>query len=137
MTPKEARGAEYHPIEPGVAEAALRGPIGRLRTQWQEWPWPARLDYLLGTRPLFELVVQAPRGDVRGWFACLRQVVHTTFFTARGRAFVRWHWDYVHNGSQRPELRRKLDALDRLERIRSRYWEQPWFLDDDEDADQS
>lgn len=120
----------YRPIKPSVAAAALLGPIECLRTPWQKWPWPQRMDYFLGTRPMVELLAQGPRGDIDGWLKALRIVVGTTFFTARGRAWLRWHWDSVHNSSGRPELRRKLGAHERLIRIRSKYWLQPWYLDD-------
>src|SRR5690554_6246797 len=111
--------------------ADLGAVFGRIRQPVQQWPWPARLDHALGTRPVFEILVEGPRGDVRGWLKSLRQLTHTLFLTPRGHAWLRWHWDHVHNDDRRPELLRRLNAHSRLARIKSRYWEQPWYLDDD------
>lgn len=139
MTPKHRAGADrdhsarFRPIKPSKAADALRGMIRRLRTPWRQWPWPARIDHVLGTRPIFELLVDGPKGDTREWFRALRIVFRTTFLTPQGRAYLRWHWDYVHNGGGRPELRRKLNAHTRLSAIKSRYWLQPWYLDDELD----
>jgi hypothetical protein len=121
------------------AEAAseLRISLDRLWSDPSTWPWPARIDHALGTRPLVEMIVDGPRSDVRVWLKAIWQCVHTTFLTARGRAWLRYRWDVNHCGGQRPELRRRYHALDRLKRIRSRYWTQAWYLDDDEDADHS
>lgn len=119
------------------AEAAseLRISLARLWSDPKTWPLAARIDHFLGTRPFFELIADGPRGDVRGWLKAIWQIFHTTFLTARGRAWLRWRWDVNHCGGQRPELRRRYHALDRLKRIRSRYWEQPWYLADDEEPD--
>src|SRR5215216_3666078 len=133
MTPKHRSGvdhdhsARFRLIKPSAAADASRGMIGRLRTPWQQWPWPARLDHALGTRPIFELLADGPGGDVREWLQALHIVVRTTFMTAQGRAYVRWHWNSVHHKGNRPELRRRLNAHTRLAAIRSRYWLQPGY----------
>jgi hypothetical protein len=110
--------------------ADLSATFGRIRQPVHQWPWPARLDHALGTRPVFEILVEGPRGDVRGWLKSLRQLAGN-FLTPRGRAWLRWHWDHVHNDDRRPELLRKLNAQSRLARIKSRYWETNWYLADE------
>lgn len=123
MIPKSARGADQE----------LRIAIGRLRTDPTTWPWHARLDRFLSTKPLFETIATGPTYGLTDWLNAIRQVISTTFFTARGRAFLRWQWDVNHRGGRRNDLRRRYVSLDRLHRIRSRYWLEEWYRDDEFD----
>ncbi len=116
--------------------ADLGKPFGRIRQPVRQWPWPARLDHALGTRPVIEMIFEGPNqelGGTRDWLRSIGEFLHTLLLTPRGRAWLCWHWDHVHNGDRRPELLRKLNAHSRLERIRSRYWLADWYLNDDYD----
>lgn len=123
-------GAARFKVPTKAVAADLGKAFGRIRQPVREWPWPARLDHVLGTRPIFEILVEGPRGDIRGWLKSLRQLTGN-LLTPRGRAWLRWHWNHVHNDDRRPDLLRKLNAHSRLARIKSRYWEAGWYLEDE------
>jgi len=114
----ERGAAQFGALKPRPA-SGLQGTINRNRRPGQTWPWPERIDHALGTRPLISMLTAGPAGfGVRDWHTGI--IVHTcTLVSPKGRAWLRWHWDHVHNADRRPELRRLMEAHSRLARVRS------------------
>ena len=79
-----------------------------------------RLDDKLGTRPLFDLLLGGPAGhSVAVWMQGIS--VHLmALLRPSGRAYLRWHWMYLHGIGERAERDREYRRFVALQRLEQR-----------------
>jgi hypothetical protein len=80
-------------------------------------PLAWRIDDALGTTPLFDLIASGPRHGLAEWVSSIAVVVRS-LASRRGRAWMAWRRAAWLGSLREPERLRRLDAIERLDRMR-------------------